>query len=51
MKSRKVTVLDSEYYQKQTAIKQRDERKRKKVHKYRLFKRTCAGILVLCAVF
>ena len=37
MKSRKVTVLDNEYYQKQMAIKQRDERQRKKVHKYRLF--------------
>lgn len=51
MKSRKVTVLDNEYYQKQMAIKQRDERQRKKVHKYRLFKRACAGILVLCAAF
>lgn len=51
MKSRKVTVLDNEYYQKQMAIKQRDERRRKKEHKYRLFKRTCAGILVLCAAF
>ena len=30
MKSRKVTVLDNEYYQKQMAIKQRDERQRKK---------------------
>ena len=45
MKSRKVTVLDNEYYQKQMAIKQRDERRRKKEHKYRLFKRACAGIL------
>ncbi len=44
MKSRKVTVLDNEYYQKQMAIKQRDERRRKKEHKYRLFKRACAGI-------
>lgn len=51
MKSRKVTVLDNEYYQKQMAIKQRDERQRKKVHKYRLFKRACAGILVFCAAF
>ena len=33
------------------AIKQRDERQRKKVHKYRLYKRACAGILVLCAAF
>lgn len=38
MKSRKVTVLDNEYYQKQMAIKQRDERRRKKEHKYRLLK-------------
>lgn len=30
MKSRKVTVLDNEYYQKQMAIKQRDERRRKR---------------------
>ena len=43
MKSRKVTVLDNEYYQKQMAIKQRDERRRKKEHKYRLFKRACAA--------
>ena len=51
MKDSKISVIDNPYYQKQMAIKQRDERKRKKVHKYRLFKRTCAGILVLCAVF
>ena len=51
MKSRKVTVLDNEYYQKQMAIKQRNECQRKKEHRYRLFKRACAGILVLCAAF
>lgn len=51
MKGKKVTVLDNEYYQKQMAIKQRDERQRKKEYRYRLFKRACAGILVLCAAF
>lgn len=51
MKGRKVTVLDNEYYQRQMSIKQRDERQRKKEYKYRLFKRVCAGILILCAAF
>lgn len=51
MKSRKVTVLDNEYYQKQMAIKQRDERQRKKSTQVSPFKGLVQAFWFVCRFF